>query len=349
MKRTHAGWVVWIAGLALLVSAACGKKSDGPSGPPPEVTGLAAVPSTAEVIIAADVQRLADSPIVERALEQLLVRDPSLAQSWQEVAEGCKIDVAKQIKHVVLVLGPTPKGGRPGTGPVLMVATGSVPETELSACIGKLVGKGGGSVTGKTVAGRTIYQVKDGARVMWFAYGRPDTVVLGTSDAYVHEALSAGKKALDHPELAAWLKQVNQNSPLWAVGRVDERVRNGLVGVAPGLKAGPTAFLGSIDPSEGLKIDAGILMGSPADAKQLESFVSGQKNMIGMAAGLAPVVKKVSITVDGSMLRLKAPLDMKDVNQLLSVLDGGGSAAQDSPPADSPGSGSAPAAPKPNP
>jgi hypothetical protein len=71
-----------------------------------------------------------------------------------------------------------------------MIATGQLPETDLSECVGKLVGKGGGAVTGKPINGRTLYEVKDGARAMYFAYGRADTVVLGNTEAYVLEAIN---------------------------------------------------------------------------------------------------------------------------------------------------------------
>jgi hypothetical protein len=320
--------------LSFLVLAACGKRPE-PSGPPPELTGLAVVPSTAEVIIGASVPKLSNSPIVEKAIEELLKRDAKLATSWKQVREGCKIDVAKQIKHVMLVLGPTPAGGRPGTGPALMIATGNIPEADLSDCVGKLVGKGGGSVTGKTIAGRTIYQVKEGARAMYFAFGRADTVVLGNNEAYVTEALGPGNKALQHPELAAWLKLVDQNLPVWAVGRVDDRVRKGLVGVLPGLKAGPSAFVGSLDPTDGAKVMLGAIMASKDDANQLESFTITQKKLIAMAAqwmSLQKVINKVSIQSSGTTVYFRAPLDMADVNQLLSVLDGGGVAKQDAPP-----------------
>jgi hypothetical protein len=330
--------------IALVLAAACGKKTE-PSGPPPEVTGLAAVPSTAEVIIGADVGKLADSPIVERAIEQLMSRDSKLATSWKQVREGCKIDVVKQIKHVMLVLGPTPTGGRAGTGPALLIATGSIPETDLSDCVGKLVGKGGGTVTGKTIAGRTVYQVKEGARAMFFAFGRSDTVVLSNNEAYVLEAIGPGKKALDHPELAAWLKLVDQRLPLWAVGRVDDRVRKGLVGILPDLKAGPTAYAGTLDPTDGAKVSLGAIMASRDDATHLESFTITQKKFLAMAAqkmSLGKVVNKVSIQSSGTVVYFRAPLDMADVNQLLSVLDGGGVAKQDAPPPAGSGGSAAP-------
>jgi hypothetical protein len=337
--------VVVLLGIgATLAGCSCGKKAEH-SGPPPELTGLAAVPSTAEAVIGADVTKLADSPIIERAIEQLLARDAKLASDWAKVREGCKIDVTKQIRHVMVALGPVPPGGRVGTGPAIMIATGSIPETDLADCVTKFVGKGGGAVTGKTIAGRTVYQVKDGARMMFFAFGRPDTVVLGNNEAYVIEAIGAGKKALDHPELAAWLKLVDQRQPLWWVGRVDDRVRKGLVAVLPGLKAGPIAITGTIDPSFGAKVSVGAVMASDEDAKQVESFTNTQKSLIAMAAqklSLAQVVNKVTVQASGSIVQIRAPLEMADVNQLLSVLDGRGSAKQDSAPSSpDPGSGSA--------
>jgi hypothetical protein len=325
--------------LVLALAAACGKKSGG--GPAPDVTGLSAVPANAQVIIGADVAKLAASPLVERAVYQLLLGDPTLAANWKQVREGCKIDLVKQVKQMILVLGPTPAGGRAGTGPALLVATGSIPENDLSDCVGKLVGKGGGGITGTAAAGKTVYQVKDGARVMYFAYGRPDTVVLGTSEAYVVEAINAGKKALEDPELAIYLKNVDQAKPVWAGGRVDPRVKQGLVGVLPGLKAGPTAFVGSIDPTDGVKLELGAIMASSEDAKHLESITNDQKKVIAMwaqAKSLGPMVNAVSIQSASNIVWFRVPLTMDDVNQLLIALDGRSASNQDSPPA---GSGSA--------
>lgn len=326
---------------AAFTGCSCGKKTEH-SGPPPEVTGLAAVPSTAEVVIGADVGKLSESPIIERAIEQLLLRDSKLSGDWKKVREGCKIDVVKQIKHVTIALGPVPAGGRVGTGPAILIATGTIPEADLADCVTKFVGKGGGTVTGKDVGGRTVYQVKDGARTMYFAFGRHDTVVLGNNEAYVTEAINAGKKAMDHPELAAWLKLVDQRQPLWWVGRVDDRVRKGLVGILPGIKAGPIAITGTVDPTVGAKVTVGAVMASNEDAKNVETFTNTQKGLIGAFAqklSLGTVINKVTVVANGSIVRFNAPLDMADVNQLLSVLDGSGPAKQDSAPS-SPDTGS---------
>jgi hypothetical protein len=291
-----------------------------------------------------NVEKLSASPIVERAIEQLLMRDPQLAENWGHVRDECKLDVAKQMRHVTVALGPPPDPKKPGTGPVLMVATGQLAEAELSKCIRTLVGKGGGTLTAKPLDGRTLYQVKDQNRTMWFSFGRADTVVLGTSEIYVKEALGKGQKLVDHPEMAAWMKQTNQNAPIWAVGRASDRVKQGLVRVTQGkLKAGPTAFLGSLDLTEGAKFDVGAVMSTSEDAKQLESQVKNQLAMLVMVAqlkSLGTIVQKLKISVDGNMVRFSAALSMDDVNHVLSLLDGGAPPQQDSPPPAEGGSGS---------
>lgn len=339
--------------IALVATGASCKKKSASHGPSAEVTGLAAVPASADVVIGVEVDKLASSPIIERAVSQLLLRDTQLATSWAHIRDTCKIDLPKQVKRVMLALGPAaaPSAGSaapatPAVGPVLLVATGvegGIGETELAACIRSLVGKGGGALTAKPLGGRTLYQVKEANRTMYFAFGRADTIVLSTSEPYLVEALGTGQKAPDHPELAAWLKLAKQNAPIWGVGRVSPRVRQGLTKVAPGLKAGPAAFVGSADLTEGAKLSAIAVMASPEDAKQLETLAKGQlvaASMWAQMKSLGELVQKVTIAADGSTVRFAVDLTMEQVNQLLSVLDAkpapehlsppvGGSAATD--------------------
>jgi hypothetical protein len=323
----------------LVLAASCDKKSGAPSA---EVTGLAAVPASAVVVIAADVGRVVDSPLVSRAIDQLASRDPDLAVRWQKLHDSCKLDFATQIKRVVLAVGPH-EGPAPGTGPVLMVVTGRLVESEFSACVRSMVGQGGGQLTAKSLGARTLYQAKDGNRTMFFAFGRADTVVLGSNEQFVTDALGAGKKILDNPEMQTWIALADQKAPMWGVGRVDERVRQGLVKVTDGqVTAGPVAFVMSADPTKGLKMEVDAVMATSADAKALESFAKTNLSVLGMASqakSLGKIVDHVAIASDGVILRLKANLDLDDVNLLLSALDGGGRPAQDSPPAT--GSGSA--------
>ena len=334
------------ATVAALAAGGCGKKSAGHAGPSPELTGLAAVPSTADVIVGVDVGRLAESPLVTRAVEQLLAREPSLAGRWQDLRNFCKLEI-KQVNRLMIALGPPPPGGKHGTGPMILIATGKISEPELVKCVREFVGKGGGALVVKNVDGRSIYQVKEANRTMFVAFGRPDTVILGNNDAYVNEAIGTGPKALDQPELAGWLRLADQRAPVWVVGRVSDRLKTGLVRASNGLlKAGASAYIGSLDLTSGVKGDLVALMDSAEDAKQLESLVNLNLTSLTWASqymSAARVVKKLSVAAKGDQVRFTVPLTIDDVNHLLSALDGGDPPAQDSPPRG--GSASMPASP----
>lgn len=333
------------AALAALCLAAvgCGGKKAPPSGPPPELTGLAVVPASAVAVVGLDLAKLEDSPVIDRVTEQLLAHDTVLAERWQRLHDECKIDLGKQIKRVMLALGPPRSAPAPGSGPVLMVAVGTLAEAELKDCVTKLVGGGGGSVTGTAVDGRTLYLAKDGSRTMYFAYSRPDTVVLCSDQAYLVEALGTGKKAPDNPDLTAWRQLVNQNSPAWAVGRTDPRIREGLVQLTEGkVAAGPVAFALGADFADGVKLQLTAVMATPEQAKSLESFVNGELALLVAAAqlkSLGSLVGKLTVAAEDSRVQFRAALSNSDVNQVLSALDGETPPAQDRAPAPSPGSG----------
>jgi len=331
------GALAVLAALAVAGAVGCGKKAGPPPGHAPELTGLAVVPANAQAVVGVDVAKLTDSQVVDRAIEQLLTHDAALAERWQRFKEACKIDLEKQIKRVIIALGPH-TGLQPGTGPVLMIATGSVPETELKDCVTKLVGTGGGTVTGKAVQDRTVYLAKDGNRTMYFAYSRPDTIVLGSDEAYLTEALSSGKKAADDPELTTWRRLVNARSPLWAVGRTDPRIRDGLVQLTEGkISAGPAAFAASLDLTDGAKFQLSAVMATQEQAKNLESYAKGELALLGAAAqlkSLGALVAKLGVTVDNAVVQFQATLTVDDLNRLLSALDAASTSEQDRPPPD---------------
>ncbi len=318
--------------LALAASAACGKSTKSVT-PPPEVTGLAAVPASAEAVVGIDLPKLIDAPVVARIIDQLFLRDMTLATRWQEVRDICKLDLGKNVKRVMLALGPHQTS--PGTGPVLLIATGAFVEADVAACVRTVVGKGGGTLTATTADARTIYTAKEGNRQMVFAFGRADTIVLGSNEAYVKESLSlTGPKIGSDVDMKAWLAMVDQNAPIWGVGRVDPRVGGGLVKHVTGLTAGPRAILGTLDPTTGAKLDAGVVMASPADANQLESFTKTQLGQLAAAAQLIKLggaVGKITAKATGDVVHLGATFTIDDLNQLLSALDGGDPGKQDAP------------------
>jgi hypothetical protein len=173
--------------------------------------------------------------------------------------------------------------------------------------------------------------------VLYFAFGRPDTVVLGSSEQFVLDAVGAGPKALDNVDLQRWLELTDQRAPIYAAGKVDDRVRAGLVRLTNGqLSSGPVAIVVSLDLTKGAKGMLGAVMANDKDAKTLESFANMNKGLLGYAAqakSLGKLVDKVAIAADGPLVRFSVDLGLDEVNQLVSALDGGGSAAQDSPPA----------------
>jgi hypothetical protein len=338
--------VAVIAAIAA-TSLGCGKKP-APSGPPPELTGLAVVPASAEVVVGIDPAKVAGTPLVDRITEQMLMREAALAERWQRLRDECKIDLVKQVKRMMLALGPPSRpataGPAPGTGPVLLIVVGSLPEADLQQCVAKLVGSGGGSVTGTPAGGRTLYLAKDGNRTMYFAYSRPDTVVFGADQAYVTEALGNGKKAPDNPQLTKWLALTSQSAAVWAVGRVDARVRDGMVDLSEGkIGAGPEAFALSLNLDDGADLKLTAVMADAQQAKTLESYVKSLMGLVTAAAqlkSLGSVVGKLKVVVDDNLVKFHAPLTTTDVNQLQAALDGASSPAQDrAPPQPSPGSG----------
>jgi hypothetical protein len=330
--------VLRIAALLLAVcAAACGKKTD--HGPPVELTGLAAIPSSADVVIGLDVPRLIDAPLIRRAVEQWMTRDATLVAQWTELQTHCKIDLATQVKRATLALGPPPAGAKPTARATLLVLTGSIPETDLSTCLRKMVGTGRGEVTGRDIGnGRTLYHVKDGARQVFYSYGRPDTIVIGTSEAYVVEAVGPGPKAIDNAELAARLKLVDSNNPVWAAGKVGDDIRAGLQKAVPNTE-GFQGFVFTIDPSSGFRLQLGAMMATAEAAKRLEAFFNQNKGtleMVAQAKSLATVVHKITIEVVGTTVWIRAPLDASDVNLVIAALDGSAKPAQDSPPPSNP-------------
>lgn len=333
--------LMMLLGLAV-ASASCGKKQSASSGPPPELTGLAVVPASAEVIVGADLVKLSDAPVIDRMLQQLMAGDATLAERWQKLKAECKLELGKQVKHVMLALGPH-TGPQPGTGPLLMVAVGALAEADLKDCVTKLVGAGGGTLTGKPVLGRTLYLAKDGNRAMYFAFTRPDTVVLGADEAYVTEALGNGKKAPDNVDLTTWRALVNERAPLWAVGKTDPRIRDGLVQLTEGkLAAGPLAFAMTADLADGAKVQLSAVMANPDQAKTLETYVKGELALLVAAAqlkSLGSVVGKLAVTTEANVVQFRAALTVDDLNQVLSALDAPGPAAQDRAPPP-PGAGS---------
>jgi len=311
-----------IALVAVVVAAgsvaSCGEKKKKRAAP--ELAGLAAVPYGARVVVGADPRRLRSSRVVLRAIDEMLARDPDLGTRIERLAAGCGIDWgALESIHLAIPdpsLAPQP----------MLVATGPIaPEADLAKCVQSTVGGGGGTLSAKPADGRTVYEVTEGDRTVYFAFGRKDTVVLSASRELVVAGLGEGKKALDDPELAKLVERVDTKAPLWAVGKVDPKLGERLLRLTRGkVTRPPRAFLAKLDPTDGLVVELGAVMTSDDDARALELQLNPTLGLISMAAqarGLGPVAAKITGSRDNDVVRFGVALTEAEVNEVLSKVD----------------------------
>jgi hypothetical protein len=320
----------------MLVVGALGcqhKKKTGDDVAATELSGLAAIPASARVVIGVSPARLADSDVVARAFARLLERDADLAMRVDRLAKGCGFDWRTRVQslHVALTdAAPEP----------MLVATGQLEEADLAKCVQNTVGEGGGSLTVEQVEGRPLYHVIDGDHSMWFSFGTTDTVVLSGSRDLVVAGLGDGKKVMDAPELRALLQRADTRAPLWAVGRVDDKLGQRLLRITRGKVAtAPRAFLASLDPSDGLHADLAAVTASAEDAKTLESQVGTMLALVAMAAqsqDLGPLASRITTRHEGDTLHISVALTDDELKEVLSKVDSGSPPAQDAGPSASP-------------
>lgn len=332
MSRAVASRTLALLAVALAAAAggaACSKKAESQKTPPPELAGLDAVPASARVVIGASPKRLAGSALVDRAVSSMVSRDPELAARIDRLASACALDVrALDTVHVAL----TDAAAQP-----LLVATGPLREAELAPCLQATVGAGGGALTVEAVDGRTLYQVREGERSVWFAFGRKDTVIVSASRDLVLAGLGNGPKVYGDADMRALLQRADTKAPLWAVGRVPDDWSSRL-GRLTGdrVKTPPRAFLGALDPGAGLVARLGAVMATEEDAKALESQLNPTLALVSMAAqarGLGPLAAKISGTRDGEVVTFGVELTPAEVNELLSKVDSRPPPEQDASPA----------------
>lgn len=320
-----------IALAALVLGASCKDKARAKPAPPPaQLTGLAAVPASARVVIGADPARLAGSPLMARAARLMIEREPVLGERIARLAAGCGLDWQTQVESLHLALtDDAPQ--------VLMIVTGALVETELTRCVRSTVGEGGGTVTLTQVDGRSLYQVSDQGRTIYFAFGQTDTIVLSASRELVLAGLGTGPKVMDAPEMKALIDRSDTHAPLWAAGKVDPAWSPRLLRLMNGaLETPPKAFLGVVDASDGLRAQLSAVMGSEADAKVMESQLKPTLELVSLVAqarGLGPLAAKVVGVRDGDAIRFGVELTAEEVKELLSKVDTTAPAAQDAAPA----------------
>jgi hypothetical protein len=338
-----------VAALAGAAGGCKGKKA-APPAPPVPVAALAVIPADAAAVVGMDIERLARSRLVARAVAQMFERDPELRGKLTALATACTLELPAQIRQVHLAIGPVTPGVPRAS---MLVATGALTEASVARCL--QAGVGGGEVTVRQVGARSLYQLATGGRAYHFGFGQDDTIVFGSSEAWVMAGLGDGAKVLASPALGAALATVDREASLWAVAAIDPELGLALTNLSSGaIASGPTVVAGTLDPLDGVRASATFTMKNAADARALASYASGELALGGIAAaarGLGPVLAKVEVTAVGAAVQVRVDLTDDEVKQVLSAIDRGRSAGQDAQPAADADAGApdAPASPDPNP
>lgn len=330
--------------VAVALAAAGCKQRPAVAPPPVPVAALAAIPADATAVVGLDVERLARSRLVGRAVEQMLDRDPELRDRLSALARICSLDLVKQVKSVHLALGPVVSGPRAS----LLVATGDLSEATLTHCLQAGVGSGGGDVTVRQVDGLTLYRLVAGRHQLFFGFGHADTVVIGAREDWVVAGLGDGPKVESSPGLGPALTTVDRTAAMWAVATIDPELGMALTRVSQGaISSGPALVSGSLDPLDGLRASASFTMATASDARALTDYARGELALATVAAqalGLGTVLAKVGVEQVGLRVRFRVALADAEVKAVLAAIDRGRPAGQNAQPAADAGA-EAPASP----
>lgn len=322
-----------MVGVAAALAAIAACKKPEPVRELAPIAALAAIPSDAAVVIGIDVARLAASPLVTRAIEQMLLRDPELSERIAGLSRACGVDVTRQVRSVFLALGPAGTGSGPES---LLVATGDFSEPGLAGCLQAGVGAGGATLSIKEVDRRRLYTLTETRRTLHFGFGQADTVVIGPSEGWVQRALGPGAKVEAAPLMKELLGKVDRTAAIWAVARMDTELGTALATLTKGkVGAPPRALFGAVDAANGLRVEVSFAMANASDSEALVGFARAELSLLALAAqgwGVGSLIGKATIERNALDVRFRIQLSDDELKQLLAAIDRGRSGSQDAQP-----------------
>src|SRR5688572_32200496 len=115
-----------------------------------------AVPASVDVVLGADVRALMRSELVERAGQRMLLADPGLSKELEALWTGCKLKPSKDLRVVILAMDTDAKGDG-ARERALMVASGTLSEGAIAACVAQHMLTVSGQLVQTQVDGRTHY------------------------------------------------------------------------------------------------------------------------------------------------------------------------------------------------
>lgn len=334
---SRAAMLVLMASVALHSGCqSCKQENQSPQtrkAAPAVLAGLDAVPADVQVVLGADVAKLRDSWLVQRAIEQMFKRDPELATRIRQLIDSCQLDPARDIHGVIIALS---RGGgdSAGSDEALMVLTGTFVEARLASCVGQSSAAAGSAVTVKEVEGRVFYKV-DGKQDVWFTLTGPTTLVVATALEQLTRAAGDSDKIASSQVMAPLLARVDQSVGLWGAGLLDPRIGAGLVEQTGGkVAAPPRAVFVELDLERGLTLALGAEMTTVDDSNALLSLIKEQISIGSWALesyGLAAAADKLGVDLQGKTVYLRMSLTEDEIKEVLSRIDSSGRSEQDPP------------------
>ncbi|WP_428265123.1 hypothetical protein [Haliangium sp.] len=295
----------------------------------PARTGLDAVPASVRVVLGIDVQEVAGSWLVERAVQQMFLRDPGLEARVQRLVKACRLRPADDLYHLLIALGADDD-----VDEALLVATGVFSEPDVATCVEHSLTEDGGVLARVEVGGRRLYRADGragGGEVgdsLWFTFGDPTTLIAATSQEWLLQAVGDGPKVMGAKPMATWIERAEPEAGIWAAGVVDGRIGADLVEVSRDqISAPPVGMYGHLRLRHGLAFELAAVTASPADAKILAEQARAQIGIGALAMqryGLGPVVSRLQVEAADEILYLRLELSKEELRDVLSRLDTAG-------------------------
>ena len=330
-----------VVALVLVTGATAGckskKKGERAAAAVAAIEGMDAVPASVDVVLGADVRALMRSELVERAAQRMLLADPGLSKELEQLFSGCKLRPSKDLRVVILAMDTDGAGGR-SRERALLVASGTLSEGALAACVAQHLSSLGGQLVETSVEGRTHYHADapPDRLDVWFAFGSKDTVVVSSSPELLAEALGDAPRLSSDKEMAGLIDRARRpGAALWAAGRVAPDVGEGLKAVSNGAIGAPRAMFGHVLIEDGFAAELGVDL---ASAEEATAAVAAARTQLGVLAQVAQkwklgrLVAKVTPEAIESTVFLRLVLDADEVRAAVAPIDTGATGGETATP-----------------
>lgn len=301
--------------LTALLITGCGKgcgKGGVPGGE--EAAALKLIPAGKNVLVGINWKELKKSPLGGKFQENIPEEFKSLGQEIEQITIGLDIQG----------MGQAPEKG-------LAVISGSFEPEKLIGIMKSQAQKDGQELEETDYQGIKLYTNPKEDMVAAFL----DKKLLLGQKLAVQEAIdlsqNKGESVEKDQKLMDLLKTVDSSRMLWAVAIVPEGAMGAPGAQQPGSPLGALSGVKALDLaldiSKELKVDLGIITGTPEDAKQMETMVNSYKTLFGASLAqqdpnLGKVFSNLNVKVNEKRVTLNLELDEATVTELSKKAEG---------------------------